>query len=207
VVAHEGESDDALLAAWSDGDKSAAAALVERYTDELHRFFVRKVEGDCADLIQQTLLACLEARDRNTQFASFRAYLFGVARNRLFEHLRTEVKRPFSPGQVSLADLRTTPSTAFAREEAASLLYAALHAIDLESQLLLELYYWEELTAPELAGVFEIPIGTVRSRLRKAKTLLLEQMQQRGAPDELTRRMSSDFEGWARSVRAEWDSA
>ena len=206
-MSHEGSSDDALLAAWSRGDKTAAAALIERYTDELHRFFVRKVEGDCADLIQQTLLACLEARDRNTAFASFRAYLFGVARNRLFEHLRTEVSRHFSPAQVSLADLRSTPSTAFAREEAASLLYAALHSVDLESQLLLELYYWEELTAPELAGVFEIPVGTVRSRLRRARTRLLEQMQQRGAPAELTRRMSRDFEGWARSVRAEWDTA
>ena len=56
--------DLALLHAWHRGDDGAAETLLQRHFDTLYRFFRSKLDGPIDDLIQSTLLACIEQRDR-----------------------------------------------------------------------------------------------------------------------------------------------
>lgn len=56
------------------------------------------------------------------------------------------------------------------------LLVAALQRIPLDLQMAIELYYWEELSVAELATALEIPPGTVKSRLHRARELLRQEM-------------------------------
>jgi RNA polymerase sigma factor (sigma-70 family) len=174
VEAHP--SDDELLQGWRGGDRRAARVLIERYTEDLLRFFRGKVSGDVEDLIQQTLIGCVNAADSRSSVDSFRAYLFGVARHRLIDHYRQHRRRPIDPLEHSLADLGTSPSAKLAERDERSLLFEALRTIPLDLQIVLELYYWEHLSASELAGVLELPEGTVRSRIRRAKELLRRQI-------------------------------
>lgn len=164
-------TDDALLQAWGDGDARAGEVLVTRHLESVHRFFSNKVRGSTDDLVQQTFLACLEAAKRFQGTASFRAYLFGIARNLLHQHYRGR-SRDFDPltssAHVMLVDQRS-PADAMAEHEEQRLLLRGLQLLPLELQTLVELAYWESLSDRELAEVLELPVGTVKSRLRKAR--------------------------------------
>ena len=164
--------DLALLAAWRAGDLRAGDALVSRHWAAVARFFRSKVGDDGADLISQTFLACVEARDRITG-DNVKAYLFAVARKRLAEHFRRRA-RVVDLAVNSLVDLATGPVTQLGRRERGELVRAALTRIPLDDQIALELAYFEGLATRELAAVLEIPENTVRSRLSRARAKLRE---------------------------------
>jgi RNA polymerase sigma factor (sigma-70 family) len=199
-------TDFELLDAWRAGDRDAGNQLFERYFDPICRFFANKVHHQIDDLIQKTFLGCVEGRDRFQKQASFRTYLFAVANNVLRAHFRQ--KRPdaeFDPSESSAEDFTPSPSTIFALQQEQRLLLEALRRIPLDHQLVLELYYWEEMAAPELAQVLSIPEGTVRSRLRRAKEALTDKMASLAKSPELLRTTVSDLEKWVRSLRAQID--
>jgi len=183
-------SDTELLDAWQAGDRSAGDALLRRYFDPLHRFFANKVSDGVEDLIQSTLLACLEKAGQFRREASFRTYLFVVARNQLYDVLRKRQRQPEATdfSVTSVHDLGTSPSEAVGRGERHALLAVALKSIALDHQVAIELYYWEQLKGPELAEVLGIPANTVRSRLtraRKARQLRLRELGLVGETDAL----------------------
>lgn len=191
-----------LLDAWRDGDLTAADALIKRHFASLCRFFRNKVDRGVEDLIQQTLLTCVERRDRFPEGWSFRTFLFVVARDQLYMRLRKARRAEIDPYVTSLADLDPSPSTVAAKKAEQQLVLEALRRIPLQLQLALELHYWEELPGPQLARVLEIPEGTVRSRLRRAKTLLAEAVTQLERDGSRVERTLSDLDGWAASLRA-----
>lgn len=170
-------TDDALLRAWRDGNKDAAARLIERHFDELYRFFVSKVGDEAEDLVQQTFLGCLERCHERDAIRTFRAFLFGVARHRLIDHFRRRGSAHLDAAITSLADAGTSPSQRVARNREERLVLEALRRIPLDSQLVLELFYWQSFTGRELAGVLGIPEGTARGRLRSARKQLTEQVE------------------------------
>lgn len=164
-----------LLSAWRAGDAQAGNDLVARHFAAISRFFRGKLGDDVDDIIQQTFLACVEGRDR-IEGTSFRSYLFGVATRRLFSHLRSTYssKRDIDFSVSSLADLGTTPSEGAARNQRAQLLQSALTQIPIEAQIALELAYWEGLSGAEIAVALGVEVGTVRSRLSRARARLRE---------------------------------
>ncbi|MGB1012831.1 MAG: RNA polymerase sigma factor [Nannocystaceae bacterium] len=198
------EQDDVtLLKAWRGGDQRAGSALLRRYFDSLYRFFSAKVGDEVDDLIQRTFLALVRNRDAIREEASFRAYLFAVARREFYHYLRKRRRRrePLDFGTVSLADLGTSPSGVVARRKEQAVLLQALQRIPIDLQLALELYYWEELTTAELAATFEIPHGTAKSTLRRAREQLRRALEKdvRASPD--LARSLEDLDAWARSLR------
>ena len=82
----------------------------------------------------------------------------------------------------------------------------ALRRIPLDYQLVLELYYWEDMAAPELAQVLGLPEGTIRSRLRRAKEALADKMASLARSPELLKTTMSDLEKWVRSLRAQLET-
>jgi RNA polymerase sigma factor (sigma-70 family) len=94
--------DRELLLAWRTGDAVAGQHLIERHLESVHRFFSNKVPGATDDLVQKTFLACVEAVEAYEGRASFRSYLFAIARNVLFRHYRDQHKG-FDPLVVSMS--------------------------------------------------------------------------------------------------------
>ncbi|MEM9457287.1 MAG: sigma-70 family RNA polymerase sigma factor [Myxococcota bacterium] len=177
--------DGELLEAWRQGDRAAGDALLGRYFPPLLRFFRHKVSSGAEDLIQHTMLACVERRDDIADHASFRAYLYAIARAKLFDRLRREHRLPERAdlSTHSLCDLGTSPSAALARDERKAKLALALASIPLDHQIAIELAYWEHLTGPEIAQTLGIPANTVRSRLARARRQLREQLARLGVAD------------------------
>ncbi|MFO0633184.1 MAG: sigma-70 family RNA polymerase sigma factor [Nannocystaceae bacterium] len=193
-----------LLEAWRAGDRTAGSTLFERHFDSICRFFANKVDRDVDDLVQRTFIACVEGKERFRGHSSFRTYLFGVAHNVLRSTLRTRKRENdrLDFGVSSVFDLGLSPTRLLANGAEQMLMLQALRKIPVEHQLVLELYYWEDMEASDLAEVLELPEGTVRSRIRRAKQLLEEQLRALGSGDVALESTLSDLDGWARSLRA-----
>lgn len=92
-----------LLAAWRDGDRAASDQLVRRHYAAVKRFFELKCPREADDLAQQTFLAAVLGRQRYRAEASFKAYLFGIARIKLLEQIR-RIDRDAKTGPTRLGD-------------------------------------------------------------------------------------------------------
>lgn len=171
------EPDDfALLEQWCAGDKSSGERLLERHFDTVSRFFRTKCARDADDLVQRTFAACVAGRNTLRREASFRTWLFTVARHELAQYLRsltrggTQVDLSLS----SIEDLVTTPTTRIARKVDQQRVLEALRRLPVEQQTLLELHYWEGLDVAALSEIFELEPGTTRVRLHRARARLRE---------------------------------
>lgn len=192
-----------LLTAWSRGDREAGAALVERHYDAIVRFFRNKASDDADDLVQRTFLACAEGAATFRGQGTVRAYLFGIARNVLYEHIRGRVRDGRAEPDFrasALVDLAPGVSTLAAQRADQRVLLAALQHIPVDLQVLLELYYWEDLGIDELAQVLEIPAGTVKSRLHRARALLRDATEKVTTTPEESRSIRDLLDAWARRV-------
>ena len=198
--------DFALLDRWGSGDREAGNALLVRHFDTVYRFFVGKIgdDGEVDDLIQRSFLACIEARESFRREASFRTFLLVVARHELFRFFRSNRvrgARSESLGSMSVAQLGSSVRAVMVRREEERLLLAALREIPLDLQIAIELHYWEGLTTAELATVLDIPQGTVKSRLRRAREALHDAMARLADNAATLQATISDFEHWAVQVR------
>ncbi len=167
--------DDAqVVRAWRRGDPEAARALFERHVAVLGRFFSTKVGVEADDLVQLTFMTALSNPDRFEGRSSFRSYLLGVANNVLLKHLRTRYARGrhLDFDDVTLRDLGTSASRKLAKNDDRRRLLESLASLPLHEQVALELYYWEELPASEIAEALGVPEGTVRTRIRSARLKL-----------------------------------
>jgi RNA polymerase sigma factor (sigma-70 family) len=190
-----------LLDAWAGGDKDAARELVERHFASLFRFFRNKVFEGAEDLVQDTLLACVQARTRFRREASFRTFLFHTARYVLSGHFRKRGRSPIDFESTSAVDLSPSPSAIIVQNAEHRLLLEAMRRLSLDHQIVLELYYWEDLTGPQLAEVLELTEAALRSRLHRAKRELKRHMEAVAASADLLASTWTNLEGWARSLR------
>lgn len=192
-----------LLAQWRHGDLAAGEVLFERYYDPIARFFRTRVSGDIADLVQETFVACVEARDRVQAGGSFRAYIFSVANNVLCQHLRSKYRSDdvVDFDHLSVEDLAPGPISQLTRRREQQLLLRALRRIPVNDQLLLELRYWQQIRTADIAKTMGLAHGTVRSRLAHARKRLEEAMAAMAGSSALLESTMANFEEWARQCR------
>ncbi len=202
-------TDFELLEAWRGGSNQAGAELFDRHFAAVARFFRNKTSSQTDDLIQTTFLRTLETRDRFRGDSSFRTYLFAVAHNVLREHYRSKRRDGdrLDFGVTSVQEMGPGAVTMLARRGEEQLLLQALRAIPLEHQVLLELYFWEKMTAGEIGQVLDVPEGTIRTRIRRAKQLLNEQLEVFAETPDLLQTTLSGLEDWADALREQLGKA
>ncbi|MCA9572057.1 MAG: sigma-70 family RNA polymerase sigma factor [Myxococcales bacterium] len=164
-----------LAEAWARGDTRAGRALVASTYDAIVRFFRTKAGPEADDLVQRTFLVCSERVGTFSGDAPFRAFLFGIARNVLLEHYRSRTRDDRNVPDFherSIADLQPGVWSQVARRDDERNLLRALQLLPLESQILLELFYWEEVPIADLAVILEVAPGTIKSRLHRAREAL-----------------------------------
>lgn len=195
--------DDELLEAWRGGDQRAGRELFARHYAALDRFFHNKVGALAPDLVQKTFLGALETleRGRYQEQNNFRAWLFGIAYRTLCKHFRTRDRLDFDASTLSVHDLDPTPSTVMSRSEEGRLLLAALRQIPLDHQVVLELHYWEEMSDAAIAGALGIPLGTIKSRLRRARQLLAQRLADLSDSPRKLESTLTKIDDWARRLR------
>ena len=191
-----------LLDRWRAGDRSAGNQLFQRHFESVNRFFENKLGEDVDDLVQATFFELTRDVEKFRKQASFRTYLFAIARNQLYRYLRKKIgKAGVDFSYQSLADSMTSPPSRVAKGERKLQLLDALRTLPLEQQLLIELYYWEDVDIEALATVFEVAPATVRTRLFRARAALRDKLAAEAKPNESS---EEGLDDWARSLRPTW---
>ena len=180
------DSDFDLLDRWRAGDTGAGQALLARHFEALCGFFESKIDRDADDLVQRTLLACVRGKDRFRKQSSFRTFLFAVARHELLHHLRSRHRegQRIDFATISVAEIVTTPGTRLANNAERLRVVEALRQLPVEQQLLIELYYWQELDIEAISEILEIDAGNTRVRLFRARKRLRELLELAGEDDD-----------------------
>ena len=196
----EQASDYDLLLAWSRGDAAAGDLLVRRHYPGVFRFFDVKLTPVAEDLTQRTFLACIENLGRLQKADSFRAYLFGIARNQLLLHLRQSSRLEARHRAFDGPEPKTSMSTVVARREEEHLLLMVLGSLPTDLRIAVELFYWEDMRTSEIGRVLEIPASTVTSRLARARELLRREVLELGASPKVRDSLVANLEHFTRAL-------
>ncbi len=170
---------DAAVIARSRDRPAEFAAIFDRHGATLHRYLARRLGGSdraaADDLLAETFLAAFGKRATfDTARSSARPWLYGIAANLLADHRRKEARRlqlvaPAEPDVGCHADLVADRVSAQAHR---ARLQDALDSLETRDREVVLLIAWEELSYAEVAEALDIPVGTVRSRLNRARTKL-----------------------------------
>ncbi|MFC8866607.1 RNA polymerase sigma factor [Streptomyces sp. NPDC057148] len=196
----DAESDASVIARSRD-EPEAFAALFDRHADAVHRYAARRLGGEVADdLVAETFTTAFQQRHRydpaRAAGADARPWLFGIATNLVSRHRRAEARRFKAMARVPapadhdepLADRAADRVVARAvRRELA----AALAALPAQHRDVLLLVAWGDLGYGETAQALGVPVGTVRSRLHRARSKLREAL---GGSNPTALREVSDHE-------------
>ncbi|GAA4568172.1 RNA polymerase sigma factor [Micromonospora coerulea] len=168
-------ADDVLIRE-SIRDPERFAPVFDRHAAAVHRYLARRIGAPADDLLAETFLIAFRRRGsyRPMQL-DVRPWLFGIATNVLHRHLRQEERRYRALARAGLLETGShadDPSDdrldAQALRSALAAALAGLKPADRDALLLLA---WAHLSYVEIAATLNIPIGTVRSRINRARRL------------------------------------
>lgn len=162
------------------------AAIFDRHFDAVHAYLQRRVGRDLADeLSARTFLVAFDARSRyDLTRSDARPWLFGIATNLLRRHRRDELRELRAYARSATDPVLDAFDGVDARIDASSLrrqLVEALTEIPTEELDTLLLFAWAEFSYAEISHALEVPIGTVRSRLSRARARLRNALE-KGEP-------------------------
>jgi RNA polymerase sigma-70 factor (ECF subfamily) len=175
-------SDEQLLDWSSGGDEEAFAELYRRRQGNVYRFALHMSGRDdiAGEVTQEVFLAVIRSPERfDPQRGSCLSFLFGIARNYVRRTLERE--RPWVPVDEeaeNLPDADTTDLLAdLTRAEAIETVRQAVLTLPASYREVVALCDLQELDYSDAAASIGVPIGTVRSRLSRARALLLEKLR------------------------------
>jgi RNA polymerase sigma factor (sigma-70 family) len=174
------EPEDERVLADSLANPEAFGLLFERHCDLVYRYIAAQAGAEIAEeVLSETFAAAFAARDRFRGDAPVRAWLLGIATNRMHRHWRADRRGWAALRRLTELDrMRAVPCPPGDQIADTSVIARALAQLSTRERDALLLQAWGGLTYAEIAAVLDVPIGTVRSRIsraRKALTRVLEE--------------------------------
>ncbi|MFI0452648.1 RNA polymerase sigma factor [Actinomadura sp. 6N118] len=184
MTIEQGSADesDASIIERSLDEPEGFATLFDRYADDIHRYAARRLGAHVADdLMAETFVIAFQRRDRyDLARADARPWLYGIVSNLVGHHGRAEARRlramsrlPAPQGDEPLADRVTDRVGA---EDTHRTLAGALARLPARYRDVLLLVAWGDLSYEEVAEALGTPLGTVRSRLYRARRKLSDDL-------------------------------
>ncbi len=182
---------DSDVAQLRRGDLDALSALVTRYQNRLYRYLLRLVRqpAEAEDLFQNTWIRVAEKIGQYDPNRSFEAWLFTLARHLAIDYLRRvrpeSLDEPIGDedsGETGATRLRSKEPAAYERiasQERASRIGESLETLPVAQREVLTLRFEEEMKLEEIAEVLNVPLSTVKTRLRRALDRLRVTMEVR----------------------------
>jgi RNA polymerase sigma-70 factor (ECF subfamily) len=170
--------DDAALIARSLAEPELFAELFDRYATDLYRYVARRLgEALADDVVGETFLIAFRQRAAyDPARREARPWLYGIAANLIGRHRRTELRAyralartGSDPVTAAHADHSETVDRQVAAEAVRGPLAAALRSLSEGDRHALLLVAWADFSYEVVAAALAIPLGTVRSRLNRAR--------------------------------------
>ena len=176
---------DAEVIGRSLGEPEVFGLIYDRHAASLLRFLGRRAGARVAEgLVGELFRIAFERRKTfDVSRESALPWLYGIGSNLLLKHRRGEARRLRASARMA-ADLTPADGRPGAAALDARLLFPrvadAIEALPDDERAALLLFAWEELSYQSMAEALEVPIGTVRSRLNRARTRLRELLEPKG---------------------------
>lgn len=173
-------ADDATLIDRSRVRPELFAGIFDRHATVIHRYAARRLGDSLAeDIVSETFLTAFRRRDRyDLAYRDARPWLFGIATNMISRHRQREVRYlralartgidPVMPSAEDDVVMRATAASEYRR---IATMLARLKPAERDTLLLID---WAELSYEETAKALGVPVGTIRSRLSRARGRIRE---------------------------------
>jgi RNA polymerase sigma-70 factor, ECF subfamily len=162
------------------GDEDAFARLYGAYQGPLYRYALQMCGAGAADdVVQETFMALLRGVRFDPGRGTLAGYLFGIARHHILKRLSAARLEAPSDEDGSVDEAAADESSPFddlSRTEAVEAVRAAIQSLPPLYREMVTLCELEELDYATAAAVVKCPVGTVRSRLHRAKALLMSKL-------------------------------
>ncbi|WP_089101129.1 RNA polymerase sigma factor [Streptomyces hyaluromycini] len=177
----ESADSDARVIARSRDEPEQFAVLFDRYADAVHRYAARRLGPEAAeDLMAETFVTAFQRRHTyDLARADARPWLFGIATNLVGRHRRAEARRFRALSRLPEPVEHEEPVAERAVDRAGATgvrrqLAAALGGLSARHRDVVLLVAWAGLDYEEAAEALGVPVGTIRSRLHRARGRLRE---------------------------------
>ena len=201
------QSDEELLRLMLAGDEQAFTALYRRRQAGIYRFALQMCgsESVAEDVVQEVFMALIRegARFDPARGSSLSSYLYGVARNQVLRRLERE--RPFAASLDDAAGretadasdgahgVRQDPLSDLARAETVASVRQAVLALPAHYREVVVLCELQEMSYADAAGALGCAVGTVRSRLHRARSLLTDKLAEQRAGGAAEQRRQESY--------------
>jgi RNA polymerase sigma-70 factor (ECF subfamily) len=175
------DSDQQLVKRVQQGDKRAFDLLVLKYQHKILAIVGRYVKdnGEVHDVVQETFIKAYRALANFRGDSAFYTWIYRIAINTAKNHLVARGRRPpsrdvdmdeaeFYSGSDSLRDI-DTPESELMKDQLEAVVHAAIRALPEDLRTAVTLREMDGLSYEEIAEVMDCPVGTVRSRIFRAR--------------------------------------
>jgi RNA polymerase sigma-70 factor (ECF subfamily) len=174
------DTDQQLVQRAQRGDLRAFDLLVLKYQGRIGALVSRYINdpGEVEDVTQEAFIKAYRALDKFRGDSAFYTWLYRIASNAAKNHLVAKGRRPGADAtiedaegfeQADLISESSTPEAVLMSEELAQVVTEAMDALPEELRAALTLREFEGLSYDDIAAVLECPVGTVRSRIFRAR--------------------------------------
>jgi len=174
-------NDEALLAAYVNGEQKAFEILYRRHCDPLYRFILRQCRQQtelCEEVFQDVWLSIIRNRQQFRNEAKFSSYLYQIARNRIIDHARQATSHHVDQHDANSDQLaihhHQQPENKSQFEICIELLQQLILKLPVDQREVFVLKQETEHTLEELAEITQTSYETIKSRLRYAMKKLRE---------------------------------
>lgn len=157
-----------------EGRKNHYAELVERYQNGLFRYVYSIVkDSDMAeDIAQDTFIKAFNALGSYNKDYAFATWLYRIGHNLALNAIKAN--RTFTLDEDEVASIPAPTSDAESVENREAAVRTAVERLPLKYRTVVMLHYWEKKEYAEIAEILDVPIGTVKTWLHRAKAKLEE---------------------------------
>ncbi|QKV75367.1 RNA polymerase sigma factor [Amycolatopsis sp. Hca4] len=166
-------SDELLIVRCQLGERDAFSELVHRWHGTVERYVRRMLAGPDDDVVQEVWLAVFKGLPKLRRPERFPPWLFTIARRAVTNRLRDAYGQPAAEPDASEEPSGPGEVDALADRE---VLADALGALPVREREVLLLFYLEDLPLEVCAQICSVPVGTVKSRLNRARRLLRDEL-------------------------------
>lgn len=158
------------------GDETVLREIFNEYSAMVFGIGRRLVGNDAEDLVQQVFIAAWQGRERfDPSKGSLGAWLSGITRFKAIDHLRAAGRRPSTPSAE--VGEREAVEPVVDRVVDRMVLARALDTLPAARREVVELGFFEDLTHPEIAERLDLPLGTVKSHMRRGLEALQRELE------------------------------
>lgn len=183
----EQTSDVALLERIAEGDQSALSVLYDKHATVLYSIIVRilKEQAEAEDVLQEVFIKIWEHEEMyDHQLGTVGAWLTRIARNRAVDRLRSKNYRTRNMEsdieeyhEYFATDISHNPEHRAILSSQQEEILIALTSLSKEQKELIEYAYFRGFTQSKLAEHFHLPLGTVKTRMRTAMSILRQKLR------------------------------